>query len=112
VLRWPGEPENADSHVAVDAVRSPIDPSVFLVVGAGTTMLGYLIALWGLGLAAGFLWTPRPARGSERPAQDELIARVGVQTAGLALLGLGLALLATGVCSGGVLFFLLERLSR
>jgi hypothetical protein len=88
----------------------PVDPSVLLVVGAGTAMLGYLFAVWGLGLVAGFPWALRLARRTRSGAQDEVIARVGAQTTGLALLGLGISLLAIGVCSGGALFLLLERL--
>ena len=75
-------------------------------------MIGYLLALWGLGLIAGFPLALRSVRRAERPERDELVARVGAQTAGLALLGLGIALLAMGVCSGGALLLLLERLSQ
>jgi hypothetical protein len=128
VLRWPREPAPGTTVAArrpaadaragdavslpVDPATLPIDPSTLLVVGAGTAMAGYLFAVWGLGLVAGFPWALRLARRTERGTQDEVVARVGAQTTGLALLGLGLALLSIGVCSGGALFLLLERLSQ
>ena len=115
MLRWAREPGSETvgrNPAASDSVRLPIDPSVLLAVGAGMAMLGYLLAVWGLSLVAGFPWALRLAHRAGSGPQDEYIARVGAQTTGLALLGLGLALLAMGVCSGGTLYLLLERLSQ
>ncbi len=85
------------------------DPLLPLLAGAAAGLVGYLLTVWGIALAAGFPWARRlpylvhPA--ARRGTADHLLLRVDAQTAGMLWIVTGVVFLVAGVLSEFLLFY-------